>query len=158
MSVCPLSFGTIYNEPVTIVVTHKWSAMLLDCPPPTTRLDHCCCIVKLSVPPVASDSEHLLATSQHAVEVLDTKLRLGSAGSMRSTASAGSMRSTASAGSERSHHSVGSGHDSKNGRKMINNKSLLHYPDMYTNSNKPIIGIAFVIFVFLINMYSLVYH
>ena len=59
------------------VVNHKWSSILLDGPPPSTRLDHCCCIAKLSVPFVSSDTDQLLASSQHAQEVMDTQLRLG---------------------------------------------------------------------------------
>ena len=83
-----------------VPATLKWTPLPLDGPSPACRLDFAMCTVKLRVPAETQETnEEMTATRINARDVLDSQLRLGSAGSGRSLGSVGSL---GSAGSQRS--------------------------------------------------------
>lgn len=85
---------------VFLPATMKWSRVTLEGPPPASRLDFACCIVRLAVPIIPpATPEELGQTSQQAIEILGQQFRMGSAGSGHSVGSAGSTRSVGSLGS-----------------------------------------------------------
>ena len=86
----------------------KWTRLPIEGPPPASRLDFAMCHIRLCVPVTGDMSPEtdagLLAASSAAKEVLDSQLRLGSAGS---SGSVGRVSAGSSAGSQRSVSATG---------------------------------------------------
>ena len=105
-----------YNLPILmgllggVTDTMQWSRLCLGGPPPACRLDFGICVIQLRVPLEAPSDAEISASRSQAKDILDSKLRLGSAGSGHSVGSAGSQHSLGSYGSlnDGRGHSVGS--------------------------------------------------
>ncbi|ELU01582.1 hypothetical protein CAPTEDRAFT_122343 [Capitella teleta] len=85
--------GALHDMYKLDTTSMKWSRVSFEGPPPASRLDFACCVVRLSVPrsPPATNEE-INNSSEQAIEILGQQFRMGSAGSAHSVGSAGSTR------------------------------------------------------------------